>query len=211
MPHINDNKQFLKIPKNWEGISYEVRNAYIAFLFVKKHSRFGRVACKHLPKKHFGYQLKKLISMGFIKLEGDNYIPLSYEKIWTLIGIKKVNFKGELKFHYRKLRSIDNWSAFKKYTIDDILGYQATRKRAQFRKRNKIIASTPAGRICPLFGSQAAAKMFGYKNRMSGYKYRNRYFDIVNEPKRLSLHYTSDLLPYYRYNCSRVEIVNIYH
>lgn len=208
----NHNKQFLKIPKNWENISWEKRNIYIAYLWVKNYSRFGRVHISKIPKKHFGHYITKLISAGLMKREGEFYVLLSYESVWGLLGIKKVNVFGKQVYRWRKLAdNIPSWREFKVKTIFDIQAFQTERKKAQIKKKVYIGNSPEGVNITPLFSSKASCKLFGYKSRTSGSKYREKFFDVVSEPLRLRLKYTSDKLPYFQFDCKRIELRTIFH
>jgi hypothetical protein len=206
-------KQHLKIPKNWQNVRWEHRNIYIAYLWVKKQSEFGRIHISKIPQKNFHHWLRKLVSVGFIVRKGDYYVILSYQKVWKLLGIDKVRVSGRRCFRFRKLpQYYDTWGEFKKKLIDDIQGYLAERKKAQFRHRLVL----PGGvrrtyNEKPMFSGAAAAKLFGYNSRISGSKYRNKFFDIVEEPLRLRKRYTSDHLPYFQYECKKIHLKTIFH
>lgn len=208
---MNSNKQFLKIPKNWENITWENRNIYIAYLWTKRYSRFGRVHVSHLPKRHFGHYISKLISVGFMRREGDFYVLIGYDKVWSLLGINKVKFGKGKRFRFYKVLDHSTWSMFKKELIEDIQGFQTERKKAQFRRRLNKAGMSPDVDHRPLFSAKASASLFGYKSRTSGSKYRNKLFDVVNEPLKLRLRYTSDRLPYFQFECKRIELKTIYH
>lgn len=211
--HKNQDKQFLKIPKNWENISWEHRNIYVAYLWVKRYSRFGRVHRRHLPKKHFWHWISKLVSVGFMRLEGDYYVLKGYNEVWGLLGISKVKTGAGKRFRfYKGLDLQTNWSSFKKKVVSDILGFQAERKKAQVKVKLKYRGmSTDVSTQSILFGSSSAAKLFGYKSRTSGSRYREKMFDLVKEPLKLRLKHTSDGLPYFQFDCKRVLLKNMYH
>jgi len=209
--HTNDSKQFLKIPKNWQGVRWENRNIYIAYLWVKRYSRFGRVHISALPKKHFGHWIIKLLSVGFMRREGDYYVLIGYEKVWCILGIGKVKFKGGKRYRFHRVLDCSTWSFFKKKLIDDIQGFQTERKKAQFRRRLNYAGVSTDVKYRPLFSSESAAKLFGYKSRTSGSKYRDKLFDVVQEPTVLRLHYTSDRYPYFKFDCKRVDLRVIFH
>lgn len=212
LQHKNQEKQFLKIPKNWQGITWEKRNVYVAYLWVKRYSRFGRIHISHLPKKHFHHHITKLISAGFMRRDGEHYVLLGYEQVWKLLGIKKVNCNKTKKHSFFKLLDYSTWSVFKQKTIESIQGYQTERKKAQLKRRLKSQVGMSKDVIYrPLFSGAAAAKLFGYKSWITGGKYRQKFFDVVEEPLRLRLHKTSDELPYWKYDCKRIELRTIYH
>jgi hypothetical protein len=209
---LNSNTQYLKIPKNWQGVNWENRNIYIAYLWMKRYSRFGRVHISHLPKRHFGHWISKLISVGFVKREGEYLILIGYHKVWTLLGISKVNYRGHKVHRWRKLPDFYNtWSEFKKKLIEDIQGYQTERKKAQFRRRYSLAGSPKGVDYTPLFSAASAAKLFGYKSRTSGSRLRERFFDLVEEPVRLRKKHTVDGLPYFQFECKKIQIKTIYH
>jgi len=143
--------------------------------------------------------------------EEDYYVLKSYEIVWKLLGIQKVNVKAGKRYRFHKISDYSTWSIFKKKTIEDIQGYQTERKKAQFKRRLNYAGMSPDVSHSPLFSSQAAAKLYGYKSRTSGSRYRERFFDVVKEPLKLRLKYTSDLLPYFQFDCKRVSLKNIYH
>lgn len=211
---MNSEKQFLKVPKNWENVGWEARNIYVAYLWLKRYSRFGRVHKSSVPMRHFGHWVNKLISSGFVKREGDFYLLISYERVWEILGIKKVNCRGKLCYRWRKLPEYyTTWYEFKKNIITDIQGYQTERKKAQFRKRFSLGDSPDKKGVnyCPLFSSKAVAKLFGYKSAVTGSKYRDKYFDVVKEPLFLRKKYTSDGLPYFQYDCKRIMLKTVFH
>lgn len=211
---MNDSKQFLKIPKNWEGVSWEHRNIYVAYLWLKSYSRFGRVHKSLIPKRQFWHWITKLTSAGLARKEGDYYVLISYEKVWALFGINKVNYRGHLCYRWRKLPEYHRtWGEFKKNIITDIQSFQTERKKAQFRKRYSLAGSPQQGGVIPtpLFSAQAAAKLFGYKSRVTGSKYREKFFDVVPEPLRLRLKKTSDHLPYFKFDCKKIDLSVIHH
>jgi len=213
MQHKNESTQFIKIPKNWENISWEKRNLYIAYLFVKRYSRFGRVHRSLIPKRHFHHWITKLTSAGLMRLEGSYYVLIGYAAIWEILKIKKVraNKKSIKTFRFHKIVvTPDSWGLFKKKLQDDIQGFQAERKLAQFRRRLKI-GDMSTDKTRPLFSAQAAAKLFGYKTRVTGGKYREKYFDVVKEPLIRRLKFTSDHYPYFQFDCKRIELKKIYH
>ena len=146
-----------------------------------------------------------------MKQEGDFYVLKSYEKVWEQLGISKVNYRGRKVYRWRKLPKYSTWSEFKKKLIEDIQGYQTERKKAQFRRRYSLAGSPKGVDFTPLFSAQSAATLFGYKSRTSGSKYRERFFDVVKEPLRLRLHKTVDQLPYFKFDCKKIEIRTIYH
>lgn len=109
---------------------------------------------------------------------------------------------------------VDSWPEFKRKVIEDIFGFQTERKKAQFRKRLSLLRTSTAetaSKLCPLFSSQSAAKLFGYKSDHTGWKYRERYFDIVPEPTVVRLKETSDGYPYLQADCKRIYLKTIYH
>jgi len=214
----NESKQFLKIPVNWEPyyvgndlrLSWQDRNLYIAYLWTKEKSRYGRVHISKLPKKDFGHWITKLISVGFIRREGEFYLVPSYQKVWKLLGIKRVNYKGSKRYVYRKLPSYYNtWQEFKRKLIEDIQGFQTERKKAQFRKR--LLFKLGDSNVQPLFSSDAAKTLFGYKSTSAGYKYRNRFFDVIKEPLKLLVYLDHGGVRRYRYQCNRITLETIYH
>jgi hypothetical protein len=209
---LNSNEQHLKIPVNWQGVSWEHRNTYIAYLWVKRYSRFGRVHISNIPKRYFGHWVSKLISVGFMKRVGDYYVLISYVKVWSLLGVNMVKYRGKKLHRWRKLPKYYNtWGEFKKRLIEDTQGFQTERKKAQFRRRYSLAGSPKGVDHTPLFSAAAAAKLFGYKSRVTGGKYRNKFFDVVEEPLRLRKHLTSDQLPYFKFECKRVYINTIFH
>ena len=143
--------------------------------------------------------------------EGDYYVLKSYEVVWKLLGIQKVNIAGGKRYRFHKISDHSTWSIFKRKTIEDIQGYQTERKKAHFKRRLNYAGMSPDVNHSPLFSAKAAAKLFGYKSRTSGSRYRERYFDVIKEPLKLRLKYTSDLLPYFQFDCKRVSLKNIYH
>lgn len=206
--HKNQDKQFLKIPVNWVDISYEHRNIYIAYLWVKRYSRFGRVHKRHLPKSHFWHWISKLISVGFMSKEGDYYVLKGYEKVWGLLGIQKVNFRKSKKYRFYKVLEASSWALFKKKMIKEILGNQTSRKIKQLRRYNNGGMSTDVS-FSPL-SSETVAKLFGYRSRTSGNKYRAEMFEVVKEPLVRRLLLTSDELPYFKFDCKKVKLKYVY-
>lgn len=206
----NSSKQFLKIPKNWADVSWEHRNLYVAYLWLKRYSRFGRVNKSLVPKRQFWHWITKLRSAGLIRVEGDFYVLIGYERVWELLKINKVNHKGTTCYRWRKLPEYydESWGHFKKSIINDIQTFQVERKKAQFRRRYRLAGSPPqkGGVFTPLFSAKATAKLLGYKSSVSGNKYREKYFDIVPEPRRLRLGYTVDNLPYFKFDCKRIML-----
>lgn len=210
MQQPNSSKQFLKIPTNWENVTWEKRNIYVAYLWLKNYSRFGRVHKSLVPKRKFGHWLTKLTSTGLVRVEGEFYTVISYERVWELLGIKKVAYRGENRYLWRKLPEYydSSWGEFKKGIIEDIQTFQTERKKAQFRKRYRLAGSPPqeGGVFTPLFSAKSTAKLFGYKSSVTGAKYRERFFDLVPEPLKLRMHLTEDLLPYWKYDCRKIDL-----
>jgi hypothetical protein len=177
---------------------------------MKRYSRFGRVHVSHIPKRHFWHWISKLISVGFMKREGDFYVLVGYHKVWELLGIKGQDSRG--RYRFRKLPEYHNtWGEFKKNLIEDIQGYQTERKKAQFRRRYQLAGAPKGVDHTPLFSAAASAKLFGYSSRISGNRLRSKYFDIVPEPLKLRLHKTDDGLPYVKFDCKRIYIKTIFH
>lgn len=213
MKHKNSDKQFLKVPLDFShvkkgkkvGISFENRGIYLAYLFAKSHSRFGRVHKKHLPKRHFGYWLTKLVSVGFITVEGDYYLITSYEAVWSLLGIIKFKSGKTVKYKFYKVKNYTTWTEFKKKNTFEIQATQTERKLRQMRHR------TAKGNVISSLSAQAVANLLGYKSAYTGSKYRNKFFDVIEEPLVLRMGKTSDLLPYFYYQCKKVHLKPIFH
>ncbi len=126
--------------------------------------------------------------------------------------MQKCRIQGVVRYRWRKLDiKADNWSEFKKEVKFDIQGFQTERKKLQFNKRLSSVAGGNTSKICPLFSAKAAANMFGYKSRVSGSKYREKFFDIVKEPLVLRKYETNDGLPYFKFDCKKIYLKKIYH
>lgn len=145
-----------------------------------------------------------------MRREGEYYVLKSYEGVWGILGIKKPKFRKGQRYRFYKLLDHSTWSEFKKKVIDDIQGLQTERKIAQFKRRLNNAGMSTDVNHSPLFSAQAAAKLFGYKSRTSGSRYREKYFEMVKEPLRLRLKYTSDMLPYFQFDCKRIILKKIY-
>lgn len=216
MGHKNSSKQFLKVPTDFShlnrrgelvGISFDKRNLYLAYLFVKSHSRFGRVHKSKLPKRHFWHWIDKLTSSGLMSVNGEYYSVKSYEAVWGLLGIQKFKCNRKLRYTFYKVKSYPSWSEFKKKTNFEIQASQTERKLSQMRHRT----ANYEGNKTSSLSAQAVANLFGYKSAFTGSKYRDKFFDVVEEPLRMRLKYTSDLLPYFKFDCKKVYLKPIFH
>jgi len=146
-----------------------------------------------------------------MRREGDYYVIISYTRVWEVLGIKKCNVAGKKRYRFHKIITPSVWGLFKKKVIEDIQGFQTERKKAQFLRRLNNAGVSTDVKHRPLFSAKASAKLFGYKSRTAGSKYRERFFDVVKEPLRLRLKITSDQLPYFQYDCKRIELCRIFH
>lgn len=202
----------LKIPVNFEEIPYDKRNLFVAFLHLQSFSPYGRIHISKVPRRKFHHWLNKLTGAGLISRDKDYYILKSNEYVWGILGIKRINYKGN-EYRWRKLpnsfKSL-KWSEFKRKAIEDIQSYQTERKKAQLRRRHKL-AGNPINNKTSLFGAKAAARVFGYKSVASGSKYRDKWFDVVKEPSIRRMYFTSDGYPYYKFDCKKIYLKTIYH
>jgi len=146
-----------------------------------------------------------------MRREGDYYVLIGYEKVWKLLGINKLKFREGKRHRFYKIIDHSTWSLFKQSVIEDILGFQVERKKAQIRRRLNYAGVSKDVKHSTLFSAESTAKLLGYRSRTSGSKYRDKLFDVIKEPLRLRLKYTSDKLPYFQYECKKIRINVIYH
>ncbi len=150
----------MKAPVNWQPymdngrmrLSWESQSLYIAYLYIKRYSRFGRVHISNVPKRSFGYSLTKLVSVGFITPLWVIMLLRDIMEVFRLLGVQKCRIQGVVRYRWRKLDiKADNWSEFKKEVKFDIQGFQTERKGLQFNKRLSSVAGGNTSKICPLF------------------------------------------------------------
>lgn len=204
------NTRHLKIPVNFDRVPYEHRNLYVAFLWVQQYSPFGRVKISNIPKRQFHHWINKLIGAGWMRKEGNYYVLIGNERVWELLKIKKVNFKKRHTYYFRKLpKNIETWPEFKRKIVDDIQGWQTECKKRQLLRRHKY--SDANATKTSLLSSMSVAKLFGYRSNVTGSKYRDKYFDVVQEPVRIREYFTIDGLPYWKADCKRIVLTKVYH
>jgi len=215
--------QTLKIPNNLH-CSIHLQKAYLAYLWFKKNAVNGRLDATFRGDSRFtdGYWAKKLIGLGWIVLDGNEYQLRSYQFIWRQIGVNKVNrpSKKRLVFRYIKLDpkvlSLPR-KKFHTHILKVIRETAVETKKIQlaFRLLPRTFSSKTQQRRYikairahqqPEFSSVASKKLFGYKSESSGWRLVRQYFKVTNIPKtRMKL--TEKNLPYFRTDSLRISLV----
>lgn len=207
----NSKELFFKIPTNL-NVPVKSLQAYAAYLWFKKVNRFGIFTKADLNKKYRNrnnYWLKKLVSMGFITVQGDRYLMKGYQEVWRLLGVKKCRKKSGI-YAYKYIKFVlDNDDTFLKDVKDGVFRHLVERKKNQIAYR--LASGRPSrrrdirrrGTIVELSGT-CTAKMLGYKAFSSGLKYRQKYFRVTRGTKYTYL----DEQGYEctRYECGRISL-----
>jgi hypothetical protein len=190
---------FLKVPLNFEGVTYKDRRLYCRYLDFKAQSESGvfKIYLKRYRRTYYR-DFQRLIDRGWASPchEGeDGSISLrAYQYVWRDLGIQPCRMRGrhgKFGYNYYKL-DVDllplERGNYLKAIEDSIRKKQATRQAAQMRwsLKRKGMDNTKAN-----FGANAAARLFGYKSASSGSKVRKQYFSVIEAPS----------LPYF--NCAR--------
>lgn len=201
----NSKELFLKVPVNF-NVPVKKLQTYAAYLWFKKESnRFGVFTKADLNKKYRNrnnYWLKRLLSVGFVVVEGDHYRLKGYHEVWRILGVQKCRKKsGIYAFKYVKFQ-LDNDDTFLKDFKDGMFRHLAERKKNQIAYRLASGRLTRKeirrrGTVVGLSGT-CAAKMFGYKAFSSGLKYRQKYFKVFKGAKY-------QFLDEQGYECTRYE------
>lgn len=186
---------FVKIPKQLFSISPANAKLYAVFLDFKAFNPEGFI-CPPFKRKvdrfYYHYWMKKLIKRKWATKLGACMNLLSYQAVWRLLGVDQ-SWNDEVKkyrFTYHKINiedlPVDRKDYFKKLT-DMVLTKVAGNKARQIKWRlnNK---QTP-GRVnkpetfMPM-SCRKVASLFGLspKSVASGSKYRERFFQVINEP-----------------------------
>lgn len=186
-----ENKLYLKVPKNLKT-SVHVQRSYSNYLWFKSMNRFGIIEKSKVKfhKNRVGYWSKKLISNGWMEDCGDHFRLKSYQTVWKLIGVDRVNKRKGLKgYAYIKLINLPTskeiFEAIREFIVRRVKQQIVFRLSTARGKSPKSIKKT----VKPKYSCKAMAKALGYKAAISGCKYRKKYMKVIKpEDSRVEIY-----------------------
>jgi len=208
----NPDKLYLKYPINIQCEMIDFKD-YVRYLWFKKMDRQGIVLFSQMHSDRYTNHnwMRSLIKRGWATRIKGGYQLISYQAVWRSIGIKRVIRRADDRefFKYRKLPC---W--IKTYTTKDFFNYcvkylreeMARTKRqhltyrllmgSKYQTNPKNVAQVKRNLFQigvfekPVFTTNAAAKLYGYKSPSSGKKLLMKYFEICMD---------SDVIPRYEF------------
>lgn len=203
----NSNILHLKVPVNIQA-PISTLKCYCAYLWFK--TRSGELELNSAYKNRNYYWVRKLYSCGFLIQKDGVYRLKSYQEVWRLMGVERVNktknFKG---FRYFKIYC-PNPDTFLKDALDQILKHIVERKKKQIAKRLALGLHRKVDSIRKTetvqFSCQSTAKLLGYRSDTSGYDYRMRYFKVIFKKRERIEYLKPNGLKFYRNPCNYVRL-----
>lgn len=167
---------------------------YAAFLYFKKFYRHGRFNMADIgattDRTKLLYWLKKLVGAGWIKRDGDSYLCISYQALWTMLDFKKVQKQKSKRFKHKHIKLKDykelDFKGFKKHILGEIRLYLSQRLISQIRHRCFMGEDSVKSAVLirkPVLLVRAVAKRLGFRSSLSGAKYRKMYFNVKQDHK----------------------------
>ena len=183
---------FVKIPKQLFKIRPSDARMYAVYLDLKAFNPEGIIKTPFKKKSNrsfYPYWLGKLVRNKWAHKEGQGTWSLvSYQEVWRFLGVNQSWNRGtkKYKFTYWKI-DVDELPLERKQYIeklkDLILDQVAGNKERQIKWRLKN-KQTPFGvsKTETFLSCRSVAKLFGLKSSASGNKYRQRLFEVIDEP-----------------------------
>ena len=181
----------VKIPKQLFSISPANARLYAAFLDFKAFNPEGFI-CPPFNRKadrfYYSYWKKKLITRHWATKDGQCVALASYQEVWGLLGVDRSWNNGikKYKYSYHKI-DIDelpiNRKEYFKFLTELVLTKVAGNKVRQikWRLKNKQTPGT-VNKTETFMSCRKVASLFGLRSSSSGSKYRNKFFNVVDEP-----------------------------
>lgn len=182
----------LKIPYQLD-LTIDQAKLYAQFLDFKSYNPqgrltpadFGRIKSQRVSNR---YWLEKLVSAGWAYKDGKAYCMRSYKHVWTSLSIAP-RPESEDRFYFYKLKE-DKLALDKKTYTKQIIQHLLERTVANKLRRMKYAKKTDTivlgkRETSGFFGVRSAAKLFGRKSPATGAKYRDKFFSVIKEPRKV--------------------------
>lgn len=179
--------EFIKVPVNFENITFRDFRLYLKFLDCKAQTTEGVFKIQCTPRYYYRVA-SDLVDRGWARqcapTEDGKFALKAYQFVWRDLGISKVNSTHGPAFRFFKIYtdglSLDrvNYMRELEKIVRDRL---ARRREAQIRwsLRKAGSETTKAN-----FSAKSAALLFGYRSSSSGSKLRKMYFSVIEQDSK---------------------------
>jgi hypothetical protein len=190
---------FLKIPKALCNCSPAQAQLYATFLDFKAWNPEGIITASSMivrrADRHFySYWMAILVRRGWAIQRrtqcGKIFYLKTYQEVWRDMGVRQSWCRKikKYKFIYSKVDVADLPQERKEYIIklkNLLLSQVAGNKVRQIKHRLRTTQSPVTDKTATYISSRTISELFLLRSSRSGHKYRERFFEVIQEPPTL--------------------------
>lgn len=197
--NLDNSSRFLKIPKALCQCSPREAQLYAAFLDFKTWNAEGIITSSSMivrraDRYFYNYWMTKLVRRGWATerrtLHGKIFSLKAYQDVWRDMGVQpslcpKIK---KYKFVYFKVEVADLPLDRREYIRklkDLLLSQVAGNKVRQIKHRLRTTQSPVTDKTATYISSRTISELFLLRSSRSGHKYRQRFFEVIQEPSIL--------------------------